>query len=89
MKSEHIEEDRLYQFATEAIDDLSDAENIHLDDCDKCRRRLVVVVQFAICEEATSEATYRTMVPLHSHAPKSIRSFNAFVHVFCWVISLN
>ena len=42
MKSEHIEEDRLSQFAIEAIDDLTDAENIHLDDCVKCRRRLVV-----------------------------------------------
>jgi hypothetical protein len=61
MKSEHIEEDRLYQFAIEAIDDLTDAENIHLDDCVKCRRRLVVAVQFAVFEEATSEATHRIM----------------------------
>ena len=51
MKSEHIEEDRLYQFAIEAIDDLTDTENIHLDDCEKCSGRLVVAVQFVVVEQ--------------------------------------
>jgi hypothetical protein len=43
---EHIENDRLHQFAIEAIG-LTEAENIHLDYCDACCGMLVTAVRLA------------------------------------------
>jgi len=56
----HIDNDRLHQFAIEAID-FTEAENIHLDDCARCWRRLVVEVQLAVLEAANSEETSLVM----------------------------
>jgi hypothetical protein len=43
---EHIENDRLHQFAIEATA-FTDAENIHLDYCEACWGRLVTAVRLA------------------------------------------
>jgi hypothetical protein len=49
----HLESDRLHQFAIEEID-FTEAENMHLDDCDSCWKQLVVAIQLAV-PEAESE----------------------------------
>jgi len=54
-QSEHIGEDRLHQFAIEAID-LTEAENNHLDDCARCWGRLVVAVQLAYLTQTETKA---------------------------------
>jgi hypothetical protein len=43
---EHIENDRLDQFAIEAIG-LTEGENLHLDYCDACWGRLVIAIRLA------------------------------------------
>jgi hypothetical protein len=47
----HIERNRLHQFAIEAID-LTEAENIHVEDCVTCWKRLVTEIQLAVFETA-------------------------------------
>jgi hypothetical protein len=47
----HIERDRLHQFAIEAID-LTEAENIHVEDCATCWKRLVTEIQLVAFEAA-------------------------------------
>src|SRR4030095_11198722 len=46
----HIDNDRLHEFAIEAID-LKKSENIHLDDCVTCRQQLVAAVQLVCLHE--------------------------------------
>jgi hypothetical protein len=43
----HIEDERLLQFASEIID-LSLDENIHFDNCAKCWRRLIEAIEFVV-----------------------------------------
>ena len=43
----HIEDERLLQFASEVID-LSLDENIHFDNCSKCWRRLIEAIEFVV-----------------------------------------
>jgi hypothetical protein len=52
----HIENDRLHEFAIEVID-FTEAENIHLDDCVTCWRRLVAEVQLVVFEATESDDT--------------------------------
>jgi len=52
----HIGSDRLHQFALEAID-LTEAENIHIDDCATCWKRLVVAVQLVLFEATNTDET--------------------------------
>jgi len=54
-QSDHIGEDRVRQFANEATD-LTEAENIHLDDCARCWGRLVVAIQLAILTRNETKA---------------------------------
>ena len=53
-ESAHIAEDRMHQFAIEAVD-LTKWENTHLDDCAECWGRLVVAVQLAILTRAETD----------------------------------
>jgi hypothetical protein len=49
----HIENDRLHQFAIEAID-FTEEENSHVDDCVPCWKRLVVAVQLVVLRETNA-----------------------------------
>jgi hypothetical protein len=56
----HIDNDRFHQFAIEAID-LTEEENIHIDDCATCWKRLVVAVQLVVLEPTDLDETYLIM----------------------------
>jgi hypothetical protein len=56
----HIENDRLHQFAIEAID-FTEEENIHIDDCVTCWKRLVVAVQLVVLKATDSDRACLTM----------------------------
>jgi len=45
--NDHIEDKRLLDFASEILD-LTEDENIHLDDCSGCWHRLVDAIKFVV-----------------------------------------
>ena len=60
MQREHIGEDRLEQCAIAATD-LTEAENVHLEDCANCWKRLVVAVQLAVPKQRAEMASHLVM----------------------------
>jgi hypothetical protein len=52
----HIDNDRLHQFAVEAIE-LTEAENIHIDDCATCSKRLVIAVKLVLLGAPNTDET--------------------------------
>ena len=48
----HIKDERLQHFASDALTDLTEAENEHLDECSTCWSRLVVAVQLVMLMQA-------------------------------------
>jgi len=42
---DHIDEERLQDFANELVPDFTEAENSHIDDCATCWSRLVATLQ--------------------------------------------
>jgi len=52
----HIDEHRLHQFAVETTTDFNETENIHLDDCPECWRRLRDAIQFVNLTRTELEA---------------------------------
>jgi len=56
----HLENDRLHQFAIEAID-FTEAEHMHLDDCATCWKQLVVAIQCAALDAGDSERIRQTI----------------------------
>ena len=50
----HIEDDRLLEFASEILD-LTPDENIHLDDCSACWHRLVDAIKSVVLQRTAQK----------------------------------
>jgi hypothetical protein len=48
----HIDQERLQDFANDSIADLTELENNHIDECAMCWSRLVAMLQLVVLTEA-------------------------------------
>jgi len=49
---EHIDAERIRDFATELLTDLTEAENNHVEECTTCRSRLAAMLKIVMVMEA-------------------------------------